>query len=46
MSLPEKARWWYDHNAAPGSPEAALLEYLKPRDWASMSGDEVMLPER
>ena len=45
MSLPEKARWWYDHKAAPGSPEAALLEYLKPRDWASMSGDEVMLPE-
>jgi coproporphyrinogen III oxidase len=46
MSLPEKARWWYDHKAAPGSPEAALLEYLKPRDWASMTGSETIVPVR
>ena len=44
MSLPEKARWWYDFKAATGSPEAALLEYLKPRDWASMKGNEEILP--
>ena len=36
MSLPAKARWWYDYHAPPGSPEAALVEYwLKPRDWAA-----------
>lgn len=34
MSLPAKARWEYDYHPAPGSPEAMLLEYLKPRDWA------------
>jgi coproporphyrinogen III oxidase len=35
MSLPAKARWWYDYQPAPGSPEAELTEYwLKPRDWA------------
>ena len=34
MSLPPRARWEYDYHPAPGSPEAALLEYLKPRDWA------------
>lgn len=33
MSLPAKARWEYDYHPAPGSPEAELLEYLKPRDW-------------
>lgn len=33
MSLPERARWEYDYHPAPGSPEATLLEYLKPRDW-------------
>ena len=43
MSLPAKTRWWYDHKAATGSPEAALLEYLKPRDWASMTGDETIV---
>lgn len=35
MSLPAKARWWYDYQPAPGSAEAELTEYwLKPRDWA------------
>jgi coproporphyrinogen III oxidase len=38
MSLPPRARWWYDYRPEPGSPEAELTEYwLKPRDWASMS---------
>src|SRR5262245_30094222 len=36
MSLPAKARWWYDYRAEPGSAEAELTEYwLKPRDWAA-----------
>ncbi len=33
MSLPSRARWEYDYHPAPGSPEAELLEYLKPREW-------------
>jgi coproporphyrinogen III oxidase len=36
MSLPARARWWYDYHAAPGSREAELVEkWLKPRDWAA-----------
>jgi coproporphyrinogen III oxidase len=36
MSLPAKARWWYDFKAEPGTPEAELTEYwLQPRDWAN-----------
>ncbi|MFO0928804.1 MAG: oxygen-dependent coproporphyrinogen oxidase [Gemmataceae bacterium] len=36
MSLPAKARWWYDYQAPPGSPEAELTAYwLQPRDWAN-----------
>lgn len=34
MSLPPQVRFVYDHQPAPDSPEAALLEALKPRDWA------------
>jgi coproporphyrinogen III oxidase len=34
MSLPPRARWEYDYHTAPGSPEAALEEFLKPREWA------------
>jgi coproporphyrinogen III oxidase len=33
MSLPPRAEWRYDHHPEPGSPEARLAEYLKPRDW-------------
>ncbi|KAL7560119.1 hypothetical protein ACA910_013137 [Epithemia clementina (nom. ined.)] len=34
MSLPETARWEYDHQVEPGSPEAEFLEVCKnPRDW-------------
>ncbi len=33
MSLPPRAEWRYDYRPAPGSPEAALADYLKPRDW-------------
>src|SRR5262249_8913520 len=35
MSLPPIARWLYDYHPEPGSREAELYEYLKPRDWAS-----------
>lgn len=33
MSLPPRARWEYNYEPPPGSREAELLEYLKPRDW-------------
>lgn len=33
MSLPPVARWEYDFHTIPGSPEAQLEEYLKPREW-------------
>jgi coproporphyrinogen III oxidase len=33
MSLPPRAEWRYDYRPAPGTPEAALADYLKPRDW-------------
>lgn len=33
MSLPLEVRWEYDFHPEPGSREADLLEYLKPRDW-------------
>jgi coproporphyrinogen III oxidase len=35
MSLPPRARWEYNHQPEAGSPEATLLEYLKPRNWTS-----------
>ncbi len=36
MSLPARARWWYDYKPVPGSREAELTEYwLKSRDWAN-----------
>ena len=34
MSLPPLVRWVYDYRPEPGSREAELAEYLKPRDWA------------
>lgn len=37
MSLPPRARWEYDYHPLPGSPEAQLLEYLKPRKWVESS---------
>ncbi len=35
MSLPPLARWQFKYQPEPGSPEAAMAEFLKPRDWAS-----------
>jgi coproporphyrinogen III oxidase len=34
MSLPETARWEYDHRPVEGSPEAEIMEAFKsPREW-------------
>jgi len=34
MTLPETASWLYDHQPAPGSPEANFLDAARnPRDW-------------
>lgn len=33
MSLPPLVRWEYDWQPEPGSAEAALADYLRPRDW-------------
>ncbi|HXS37245.1 MAG TPA: oxygen-dependent coproporphyrinogen oxidase [Flavipsychrobacter sp.] len=35
MSLPPRARWQYNYQPQPGTKEAELQEYLKPRDWVS-----------
>jgi coproporphyrinogen III oxidase len=37
MSMPPRAEWRYDYRPAPGTPEARLAEYLKPRDWLEVS---------
>jgi len=33
MSLPPLVRWEYDWHPEPGTPEAALYDHLRPRDW-------------
>lgn len=33
LSMPPIAQWRYDWTPEPGSPEAALADYLKPRTW-------------
>ena len=35
MSMPPQVMWGYNEVPPPGSPEAELFAYLKPRDWAS-----------
>ncbi len=35
MSLPPLARWEFNYHPEPGSPEAASLAYLQPRDWVN-----------
>jgi coproporphyrinogen III oxidase len=39
MSLPPLARWEYDYQPPPDSPEGRLREYLRPRDWLAELGD-------
>ncbi len=38
MSMPPLVRWEYDYQPEPGSAEAKLSEYLKPRDWLTELG--------
>lgn len=33
MSMPPLVRWEYDYHPEAGSPEAALSEFIKVRDW-------------
>ena len=33
-SMPPLVSWKYDYRPEPGSPEARLADFLKPRDWA------------
>jgi coproporphyrinogen III oxidase len=33
LSMPPMAEWRYDWHPEPGTPEAELAPYLKPRDW-------------
>ncbi len=35
MSLPPYARWAFEVQPEPGSPEAEMLTFLQPRDWTS-----------
>ena len=37
MSLPATANWRYDWQPEPDSPESALADYLRPRDWLAGS---------
>lgn len=43
MSLPPRARWEYNYNPEPGTREAELLEYLKPRNWLQLQEKAVAL---
>jgi coproporphyrinogen III oxidase len=38
MSMPPLVRWEYDWQPAPGSPEARLYEFLRPRDYLAEFG--------
>lgn len=38
MSLPPAVRWQYGYQAAAGSAEAQLADYLQPRDWLAEFG--------
>lgn len=37
LSMPPSADWRYDWHPEPGTAEAELYEYLKPRDWLQIS---------
>lgn len=39
MSLPPLVRWEYDYQPEAGSREAALLDFIKPRDWVGEDGE-------
>lgn len=33
MSLPPRARWYYNHQPEPDSREAEMMQYYKPKEW-------------
>lgn len=33
MSLPPRARWYYNYQPEPGSREEEMMQYYKPKDW-------------
>ena len=33
MSLPPRARWYYNHAPEPGSREEEMMKYYKPKEW-------------
>lgn len=33
MSLPPRARWYYNYQPEPGSKEAEMMQYYRPKDW-------------
>lgn len=37
MSLPPLVRWDYDYHPEPGSREASLSDFLRPRDWLDVA---------
>ncbi|WP_309383817.1 oxygen-dependent coproporphyrinogen oxidase [Cerasicoccus frondis] len=39
MSLPPLVRWEYDYHPEAGSREAALADFIKPRDWVGADGE-------
>jgi coproporphyrinogen III oxidase len=39
MSLPPVVRWEYDYRPEPGSREAELWKFLRPRDWAEETAE-------
>lgn len=41
MSLPPAARWQYDWQPEPGSPEERARWYFEPRDWVSLEPPDV-----
>ncbi len=40
MSLPPLARWEFELTPEPGSPEARLADFLRPRNWATFTVQE------
>lgn len=40
MSLPPRVRWEVGYAPEPGSPEARLADYLRPRDWLDEEVDQ------
>jgi coproporphyrinogen III oxidase len=34
MSLPPRARWYYNYTPQPGSREEQMMQYYRPHEWA------------